>query len=158
MFPIPWNKAYRDKDGSIKNISDMGGGGGGESLPPHSVADAGKLLGVANDNSLAWISASSLHMYEVTTNQLIVGKMFVLTTVDDENLSTFDKLKSALTTGIGFIVSGMAPATTHVPTFAKYEQGNNISVYSSMQSESSNNMWYKSNLLNSATVSSTKLF
>lgn len=30
MFPIPWNKAYRKKDGTIVNIDDaMGGGGGG---------------------------------------------------------------------------------------------------------------------------------
>lgn len=45
MFPIPWNKAYRKKDGSLVNIDDAmsGGGGGGYTLPP---ATASRLGGV----------------------------------------------------------------------------------------------------------------
>lgn len=62
MFPISWNSIFRKKDGSLTSmdeaISAGGGGGGGESLPPHSEADAGKVLGVTNDGSLAWIEVS----------------------------------------------------------------------------------------------------
>lgn len=55
MFPIPWNKAFRKKDGTIVNIVDaMSGGGGGSDLPSHTVADAGKVLTVADDGSLEW--------------------------------------------------------------------------------------------------------
>lgn len=59
MFPIPWNKAFRKKDGTIVNIADaMSGGGGGSDLPPHSAADAGKVLGVTNEGTLAWVTVS----------------------------------------------------------------------------------------------------
>ena len=55
MFPIPWNRAFRKKDGSLVNIADaMSGGGGGSELPEHSAADAGKVLKVADDGSLEW--------------------------------------------------------------------------------------------------------
>ena len=59
MFPIPWNKAFRKKDGTIVNIADaMSGGGGGSDLPPHSAADAGKVLGVLEDGTLGWVTVS----------------------------------------------------------------------------------------------------
>lgn len=60
MFPIPWNKAYRKKDGGLVTMDEAisGGGGGGGSLPPHSAADAGKVLGVTNDGNLAWVEVS----------------------------------------------------------------------------------------------------
>ena len=29
MFPIPWNKAYRKKDGTLVTMEDIAGGGGG---------------------------------------------------------------------------------------------------------------------------------
>lgn len=44
MFPIPWNKAYRKKDGSLVNIDDAmsgGGGGGGYTLPTASSSTKG---------------------------------------------------------------------------------------------------------------------
>lgn len=75
MFPIPWNKAYRDKDGSIKNISDMGGGGGGSSLPPYSAADAGKVLGVTSEGTLAWVEVSGGARF-VNTNTDVVPTVF----------------------------------------------------------------------------------
>ena len=60
MFPIPWNKAFRKKDGTVVNIADaMSGGGGGSDLPPHSSADAGKILTVADDGTLEWDEAGS---------------------------------------------------------------------------------------------------
>lgn len=60
MFPIPWNKAFRKKDGTIVNIVDaMSGGGGGSDLPPHSSTDAGKVLTVADDGTLEWDEAGS---------------------------------------------------------------------------------------------------
>lgn len=59
MFPIPWNKAYRKKDGSLVNIDDaMSGGGGGSELPEYSEADAGKVLGVNDSGELAWVEVS----------------------------------------------------------------------------------------------------
>lgn len=58
MFPIPWNKMFRKKDGGLITI-DEAMSGGGDSLPPHSAADAGKVLGVTNDGTLAWIEVSS---------------------------------------------------------------------------------------------------
>ena len=59
MFPIPWNKAFRKKDGTLVNMEDMGGGGGGSDIPEHSVADAGKVLGVDENGDLAWVEVSS---------------------------------------------------------------------------------------------------
>lgn len=60
MFPIPWNKMFRKKDGALVTMDEaMSGGGGGGSIPPHSAEDAGKVLGVANDGTLAWISVST---------------------------------------------------------------------------------------------------
>lgn len=57
MFPIPWNKAYRKKDGTLVNIDDAMGGGGG-SLPEYSAEDAGKVLGVTEEGTLAWAEVS----------------------------------------------------------------------------------------------------
>ena len=60
MFPIPWNKAFRKKDGTVVNIVDaMSGGGGGSDLPPHSSSDAGKVLTVADDGTLEWDESGS---------------------------------------------------------------------------------------------------
>ena len=56
MFPINWNKAFRKKDGTLVNMEDMGGGGGG--LPPHTIEDAGKVLGVDEEGNLAWVTVS----------------------------------------------------------------------------------------------------
>lgn len=59
MFPIPWNKEYRKKDGTLVNIDDaMTGGGGGSELPEYSAADAGKVLGVDENGDLAWVTVS----------------------------------------------------------------------------------------------------
>lgn len=64
MFPIPWNKMFRKKDGALITMDEaMSGGGGGGSLPPHSAADAGKVLGVANDGTLAWVTVSGVNRY-----------------------------------------------------------------------------------------------
>lgn len=158
MFPIPWNKAFRKKDGTLVNMEDLAGGGGSD-LPEHSSADAGKVLGVTDANSLAWISASSLHMYEVTTNQYLVQKMFVLTTVNEDNLNTMDKLRAALSTGIGFVVSGQVVGTSYVPVFAKRLGSNdNITIYYTMGAAVSDDMWGRGSLSGYPTISSTKLF
>lgn len=58
MFPISWNKAFRKKDGTLVNMEDIGGGGGGSELPPHTIADAGKVLGVDENGNLAWVNVS----------------------------------------------------------------------------------------------------
>lgn len=60
MFPIPWNKTFRKKDGTLVNIEDaMSGGGGGSDLPPHSSSDAGKVLTVGDDGTLEWDTSGS---------------------------------------------------------------------------------------------------
>lgn len=64
MFPISWNNIFRKKDGGLITMDEaMSGGGGGGSLPPHSAADAGKVLGVTNDGTLAWITVSGGSSY-----------------------------------------------------------------------------------------------
>lgn len=56
MFPINFNDPYLKEDGSIVPISEViGGGGGGSELPPHTVADAGKVLSIDENNNLVWV-------------------------------------------------------------------------------------------------------
>lgn len=47
MFPLPWNKAYRKKDGTLvtvdEAISEGGGGGGGYTLPTASAETKGGI-------------------------------------------------------------------------------------------------------------------
>lgn len=62
MFPLPWNKAYRKKDGSLTTLDDAiknGGGGGGSDLPDYDSSDAGKVLAVGLDGTLEWVTPSS---------------------------------------------------------------------------------------------------
>ena len=67
MFPIPWNKAYRKKDGTVVNIEDVtGGGGGGSELPEYTSADAGKVLGVTEEGTLAWVEVASVGSRKIT--------------------------------------------------------------------------------------------
>lgn len=158
MFPIPWNKAFRKKDGTLVNMEDIAEGGGSD-LPEHSSADAGKVLGVTDNNSLAWVAGGSLHLYLVTTNQLIAKKMYVLTTVEDD-ITTYEKLKTALTTGFGFVVSGGVSGGAKVPIYARFLNDGtmtNIAIYCTKDS-ASDDMWTINGLLNYATVSSTKIF
>lgn len=58
MFPLPWNKAYRKKDGSLTTIDDAiqngGGGGGSSELPDYDSSDAGKVLSVDESGELEW--------------------------------------------------------------------------------------------------------
>lgn len=41
MFPIPWNKAFRKKDGTVVNIEDAMSGGGSYTLPTASAETKG---------------------------------------------------------------------------------------------------------------------
>lgn len=158
MFPIPWNRAFRKKDGTLVNMEDIAGGGGSD-LPEHSISDAGKVLGVVNDGELAWIAANSLHMYEVTTNQYAAQRMYVLTTVNEENLNTYEKLKNALSSGIGFVTSGLILGTANKPIFAKrVVTQSSISIYYAMESAASEDIWGSRYLPDTATISSTKIF
>lgn len=56
MFPIPWNRVFRKKDGTLVNMEDIGGGN--SDLPEYSSEDAGKVLGVTEEGTLAWITVS----------------------------------------------------------------------------------------------------
>lgn len=68
MRPIPWNKAFRKKDGSLVNMEDIGGGGGGSELPEHSAADAGKVLGVDENGDLAWESIDVVNQFSFASS------------------------------------------------------------------------------------------
>ncbi len=59
MFPLRWNFPFRKKDGSMVNLEDAMGGGGGGGLPSYTSADAGKVLGVTDQGTLAWVTVSS---------------------------------------------------------------------------------------------------
>lgn len=78
MRPIPWNKAFRKKDGSLVNMEDIGGGGGGSELPEYSEADAGKVLGVDDEGNLAWVTVSGSSfargISKVSGNVIVTGK------------------------------------------------------------------------------------
>lgn len=58
MFPLRWNFPFRKKDGTMVNLEDAMSGGGGSSLPSYTSADAGKVLGVTNEGTLAWVNVS----------------------------------------------------------------------------------------------------
>lgn len=63
MFPISWNKAFRNKDGTLVNMEDVTGGGGGSELPEHSSSDAGKVLGVDSEGLLEWKELEGTKIY-----------------------------------------------------------------------------------------------
>lgn len=73
MFPIPWNKAYRKKDGTLVNMEDLseGGGGGGSFTPDYE----NEILEIGTvDNWKYYIPMSKRYVgpgisgYEITTN------------------------------------------------------------------------------------------
>lgn len=68
MRPIPWNKAFRKKDGSLVNMEDIGGGGGGSELPEHSAADAGKVLGVNDEGNLVWETIDVVNQFSFASS------------------------------------------------------------------------------------------
>lgn len=62
MFPKKASDAYIKSTGERSTLGTVigsgGGGGGGSDLPPHSAADAGKVLAVTDTGALAWSSVS----------------------------------------------------------------------------------------------------
>ena len=62
MFPLNSNEAYINDNGTRTTlgaaIGSGGGGGGTSELPEYGIADAGKVLTVANDGMLAWVTPS----------------------------------------------------------------------------------------------------
>lgn len=66
MRPIPWNKAFRKKDGSLVNMEDISGGG--SELPEHSAADAGKVLGVNDEGNLVWETIDVVNQFSFASS------------------------------------------------------------------------------------------
>lgn len=60
MFPKKDSDAYIKSTGERSTLGQMigSGGGGGSDLPPHSAADAGKVLAVTDTGALAWSTVS----------------------------------------------------------------------------------------------------
>lgn len=58
MFPKKDSDAYIKSTGERSTLGQMIGSGGGSDLPPHSAADAGKVLAVTDTGALAWSTVS----------------------------------------------------------------------------------------------------
>lgn len=77
MFPIPWNKAYRKKDGTLVNIDDaMGGGGGTSDIPEYSSADAGKALTVDDAGELEWAIIDAFSKFGIYGQYMVPAPVF----------------------------------------------------------------------------------
>lgn len=77
MFPIPWNKAFRKKDGTLVNIGDAIDAG--TEIPEHGEGDAGKVLTVDEDGDLVWSDDAGSEIPEYG-----VGDSGKLLTVDED--------------------------------------------------------------------------
>ena len=200
MFPLPWNKEYRKKDGTITTIDDaisQGGGGEPYTLPTASANTKGGIkIGnglsmtgetLNNDNPIPYSlpaataevlggikvgsglsieegvlsvpggGSGSLHLYLVTTNQTAAMKSYILTTVEAE-ITNLNSLKTALTTGFGFVTSGYIPGgTSAAPVFLTIED-NSVTVKYLIQGSGSD-VWHSQAITSgTATISSTKIF
>lgn len=58
MFPLNSNLPYIKDDGTRDKLGNVigSGGGGGSELPPHTIEDAGKVLGIDDTGALAWVT------------------------------------------------------------------------------------------------------
>lgn len=55
MFPLNSNVPYIKENGERDKLGNViGSGGGGSELPAHTIADAGKVLGVNDEGNLVW--------------------------------------------------------------------------------------------------------
>lgn len=106
-------------------------------------------------------SGSSLHLYYVTTNQAIAQKMWILTQYN-ETINNLDTLKTALTNGIGFIVSGrmQGEANAGTPIIAKVPTNDNIiRVYSTAIEPQSQEAFILGNISSTtANITGVKVF
>lgn len=58
MFPKKDSDAYIKSTGERSTLGQMIGSGGGSDIPSHTIADAGKVLGVLEDGTLGWVAVS----------------------------------------------------------------------------------------------------
>lgn len=103
MFPIPWNRAFRKKDGSLVNISDAMSGGGYE-LPIASASTLGGIkvgsgLSIDENGELSADGSGgggNLYCHCITINS---GNIQVTTMIinDSSSAITIDDLKTFLT-------------------------------------------------------------
>lgn len=112
MFPIPWNKAFRKKDGTIVNMEDaMSGGGGGYTLPTASAETKG---GVKIGDGLEMIGevlsviggsgSSNMHLYVVTgSNRVELAPLLIITKYDGE-ITNGTTLRTALADNNGVAI------------------------------------------------------
>lgn len=72
MFPLNSNLPYIKDDGTRDKLGNVigsgGGGGGGSDIPEHTIADAGKVLGVDDEGNLAWMKIANT--FEVSTTNI----------------------------------------------------------------------------------------
>lgn len=102
MFPLPWNKAYRKKDGSLTTIDDAiqngGGGGGGSELPDYDSSDAGKVLSVDDSGELEWSEGGGGYTLPTASSDtkggIKIGRAFKM---DGEYLQPYDYFAPAYT-------------------------------------------------------------
>ena len=80
MFPLNSNTPYIKDTGERARLGSVVGGGGSDTpeLPDYSISDAGKVLGVNDDGTLAWVivSGSSFGrgVSKINGNVIVTGK------------------------------------------------------------------------------------
>ena len=168
MFPISWSTIFRKKDGSLVNMEDAisSGGGGGYTLPTATASRLGGVkigsgVSVEDDGTISVSGGgggSSLHLYDVTTNQLAAQKAFVLTTYNGV-IDSVDSLKTAILSGIGFIYSGQISGNANrVPVFLMGLNNYIVATNCTIDETSSGDKWATSTKIQSGTISSVKIF
>lgn len=87
MFPLPWNKEYRKKDGSLSTLEEVMQESGGSDIPDYTIEDAGKVLTVGDDGELVWDDAGTPTFTRATWNSMTTEekKTYGLVAIVDNN-------------------------------------------------------------------------
>lgn len=69
MFPLNSNMPYIKETGERDKLGNViGSGGGGSELPSHTIADAGKVLGVDDEGNLVWETIDVVNQFSFATS------------------------------------------------------------------------------------------